>query len=62
MKSLKRWREERGFSQEKLAWEVGVSTRSIARYEAIGLATASFETVIKITEVLDIKLDQLETK
>ena len=58
-KTLKVWRKERGFSQEELARRLNVSTWTVGRYESEGLKNAKFETVINITEVLDIELDNL---
>ncbi len=58
-KTLKEWRKERGFSQEELARRLNVSTWTVGRYESEGLKNAKFETVINITEVLDIKLEDL---
>ena len=58
-KTLREWRKERGFSQEELARRLNVSTWTVGRYESEGLKNAKFETVINITEVLDIELDNL---
>ena len=58
-KVLKEWRKERGLSQEELARRLNVSTWTVGRYESEGLKNAKFETVINITEVLDIELDNL---
>ena len=58
-KTLKEWRNERGMSQEELARRLNVSTWTVGRYESEGLKNAKFETVINITEVLDIELDNL---
>lgn len=59
--SLKQWRNLRGYSQEGLAREVGVSTRTISNYEndVENLGNASYKRVQKIVDVLDIKLDQI---
>ena len=46
-------------SQEELARRLNVSTWTVGRYESEGLKNAKFETVINITEVLDIELDSL---
>jgi DNA-binding XRE family transcriptional regulator len=58
-KTLKEWRNERGMSQEELARRLNVSTWTVGRYEAEGFKSAKFETVINITEVLDVKLEDL---
>lgn len=59
---LSKWRRIKGFSQEDLAEEVKVSTKTISRYENEGFKSASFPTVLKIVDALDITLDQLEIK
>ena len=58
-KTLKEWRNERGMSQEELARRLNVSTWTVGRYESEGFKNAKFETVINITEVLDVKLEDL---
>ena len=58
-KTLKEWRKERGLSQEELARRLNVSTWTVGRYESEGFKNAKFETVINITEVLDVKLEDL---
>ena len=58
-KTLKEWRKERGFSQEELARRLNVSTWTVGRYESEGFKNAKFETVINITKVLDVELDNL---
>lgn len=58
--SLDQWRRLRGFSQEELAYRVGVSSRTIANYEKSpeNFGKASYDIVQKIADVLDIKLSQ----
>lgn len=58
--SLDQWRRLRGFSQEELAYRVGVSSRTIANYEKSpeNFGKASYDIVQKIANVLDIKLSQ----
>ena len=58
-KTLKEWRKERGLSQEELARRLNVSTWTVGRYESEGFKNAKFETVINITKVLDVELDNL---
>lgn len=58
-KTLKEWRNERGLSQEELARRLNVSTWTVSRYESEGFKNAKFETVINITKVLDVELDNL---
>ena len=58
-KTLKEWRNERRMSQEELARKLNVSTWTVGRYESDGFKNAKFETVINITEVLDVKLEDL---
>ena len=58
-KTLKEWRNERGMSQEELARRLNISTWTVGRYESEGFKNAKFETVINITKVLDVKLEDL---
>ena len=53
--SLDQWRRLRGFSQEELAFRVGVSSRTIANYEKSpeNFGKASYDIVQKIADVLD---------
>ncbi|MFB5068318.1 MAG: helix-turn-helix transcriptional regulator [Aerococcus sanguinicola] len=58
--TLAQWRKLRGMSQEELAFRVGVTARTIANYEkdVTNFGKASYDTVQKLADVLDIKLSQ----
>lgn len=51
-------RIDKGWSQEDLAKECGVSANSIARYET-GSTVMSLDVAYRITEALDCSLDKL---
>ncbi len=56
--NLKQYRTEKNISQEELAGKIGVHPNHLSRYER-GLASPSIDVVQKISEVLDISIDQL---
>jgi transcriptional regulator with XRE-family HTH domain len=55
---LKRLRQERDWSQEKLAEEIGVKRLAINKYES-GQTKPSAETLQKISEVFGVSIDYL---
>ncbi len=57
-KQLKKLREAKGLSQEKLAELVGLEYQTISRIET-GLYFTSFENLNKISQTLDISLKDL---
>ena len=59
--TLEQWRKLRGLTQESLAKKVGVTTRSIGKYErdVQQLESAQYSTIRKIAEVLDIEIHNL---
>lgn len=56
--AVKIWREYRGFTQEKLAKNSGVSRPLIAAIEA-GYKKGSLATIKKLANALDVSLEQL---
>ncbi|BAZ18739.1 XRE family transcriptional regulator (plasmid) [Calothrix sp. NIES-4071] len=56
---LKEIREARGFSQEGLARAVGVSLNTMQRWEYNLIRSASFDTLEKLCEVLECKVEDL---
>lgn len=58
---LEQWRKIRGLSQEELAKEVGISSKSIWNYESNieNLRGASYDTVHKIAQSLGIRTNQI---
>lgn len=59
MKNLAKARKVRGWSQEKLAAETGVSYNTIIKIERGGIKNSKIETVIKIAKALGMSLDDL---
>lgn len=59
--SLKQIRRFRGITQEDLADRVGVTTETIGHYENKEgrLAKASYETLKKIAEVLEVQIEDI---
>lgn len=59
--TLKQWRNLRGLSQEDLARKVDVTSRTIGNYEkdVEQLGSASYITVQKIADALEIKLSDI---
>lgn len=55
---LKRLREEKGFSQKRLADEAGINKMLISKYET-GRSTPSMENLGKIAKALEITVDYL---
>jgi len=56
--TIRRLREQRGYTQEALAHEAGITTGSLARIER-GTANASWSTVRAIADALGVKLVDL---
>jgi transcriptional regulator with XRE-family HTH domain len=55
---LKRLREERGLTQEALAFRSGVSMSSLGRIE-LGRTSAAWTTVCQLAEALDVSMGEL---
>lgn len=55
---LRTFRRDRGLSQTRLAELLGVSPRVYHRWES-GSATPRFDTVVKLSEILEVSLDEL---
>jgi transcriptional regulator with XRE-family HTH domain len=58
MLRLKRILEERGIKQSQLAKKLGVSTVSLSNWST-GKSLPSLETVVRICQILDVKIDEL---
>lgn len=56
--NLKRLRTERGYSQNSLAVEVGI-TPFMVSYLETGRRVGSLGTIIKIADVLNVSIDEL---
>ncbi len=57
---LKRLREERGLTQEQLAFEVGITASALSRIER-GLNSPGWMTVRRIAQALEVGLVELAT-
>ncbi|MEM8569175.1 MAG: helix-turn-helix transcriptional regulator [Bacteroidota bacterium] len=56
--NLKKYRTAKGISQDELAKRIGSHAVQFSRYER-GLSAPSIEVVQKISEVLDVSIDEL---
>ena len=57
--ALKRAREEKGWTQEKLAIESGISYNTLIKIERGGIDNPKIETVIKLADALSVSVDKL---
>jgi len=59
LKNLVKIRKQKGWSQEKLAVESGISYNTIIKIERGGITNPKIETVIKLATALNISIDDL---
>lgn len=59
LKNLVKIRKQKGWSQEKLAVESGISYNTIIKIERGGIKNPKIETVIKLADALGISIDTL---
>jgi len=59
VKNLKKYRTKKGWSQEKLAREAGISYNTLIKIERGGIKNPKIATIIKLSKALDISLDDL---
>ena len=59
LKNLVKLRKQKGWSQEKLAVEAGVSYNTIIKIERGRIENPKIETVIKLANALNVSLDNL---
>jgi len=62
LKNLDKIRKEKGWSQEKLAVESGISYNTIIKIERGGIENPKIETVIKLAGALGVSIDHLVGK
>jgi transcriptional regulator with XRE-family HTH domain len=62
LKNLAKIRKEKGWSQEKLAQEAGISYNTLIKIERGGIKNPKIETVIKLAKALNISVDHLVEK
>ena len=59
LKNLKVLRNQKGWSQEKLAREAKISYHTLIKLEQNGIKNPRIETVIKLADALEVSLDEL---
>jgi len=59
LKNLKALRNQKGWSQEKLAREANISYHTVIKLEQSGIKNPRIETVIKLADALKVSLDEL---
>ena len=59
LKNLAKLRKQKGWSQEKLAVESGVSYNTIIKLERGGIKNPKIETVVKLADALKVSIDEL---
>lgn len=59
LKNLAKIRKQKGWSQEKLAQEAGISYNTLIKIERSGIKNPKIETVIKLAEALQVSTDKL---
>ena len=62
LKNLSKIRKQKGWSQEKLAQEAGISYNTLIKIERSGIINPKIETVIKLARALQISIDTLVGK
>jgi len=58
-KNIKKYRKEKGLSQDKLARLADVAHATIIKIESGGIQSPTIDTVQKIAKALDVSLDDL---
>ena len=59
LKNLAKFRKEKGWSQEKLAVESGISYNTIIKIERGGIENPKIATVIKLADALGVTIDEM---
>lgn len=59
LKNLPKIRKQKGWSQEKLAQEAGISYNTLIKIERSGIENPKIETVIKLADALKVSIDEL---
>jgi len=62
LKNLVKLRKGKGWSQEKLAVESGISYNTIIKIERGGIKNPKIETVIKLADALKVDIDNLVSR
>jgi len=59
LQNLVKLRKQKGWSQERLATESGISYNTLIKLERGGIVNPKIETVIKLADALNVSLDEL---
>jgi len=59
LKNLVKVRKQKGWSQEKLAQESGISYNTLIKIEREGIENPKIGTVIKLVDALGVNIDEL---
>ena len=59
LKNLKKLRQKKGWSQEKLAREAGISYNTLIKIERGVIKNPKIDTIIKIANALGVSIDEL---
>ena len=59
LKNLKKLRNKKGWSQERLAREAGISYITLVKIERGNIQNPKLETLIKLAKALDVSIDRL---
>ncbi len=59
LKNLIELRKQKGWTQERLAIESGISYNTLIKIERNGIKNPKIETVIKLADALEVSLDDL---
>ena len=59
LRNLKKFRNRKGWSQEKLAREAGISYQTLIKIEQNRIKNPRLETLIKLAKALCVSLDKL---
>lgn len=59
LKNLKKYRMEKGWSQEKLSREAGISYQTLVKIERGSIMNPKIETILKLSKALNIPLEKL---
>jgi len=59
LRNLKKLRNKKGWSQERLARETGISYNTLIKIERGGIRNPKLETLIKLAKALGVSIDKL---
>lgn len=62
LKNIAKIRKQKGWSQEKLAQEAGISYNTLIKIERNGIKNPKIETVVKLADALKVSIDELIRK